>query len=136
MKRFDAVAFLSNLGKTQFKQVCLECGSKFSGNTNKKFCSADCKSIYHNKKRKAEAEEIGAIINILKSNRRILAEIAGDKSVKNMSEQQLLDRGYIFRYHTHRRINKGDSKEYIFCFDYGYLPLSNGWYTIVKAFKD
>lgn len=123
------------MASSRLNLICLECKSRFSGNSNKKFCSAACKNEYHNHRRKKEADEIGPVVNILKANRRILMEIADGKSVQNVSEQQLLDKGYVFRYHTHRRTNKGDNKEYIFCFDFGFLPLENGWYKVVKAFK-
>lgn len=126
------------MGKAILKVQCLnpECGNRFTGNTNKKFCSTACKNEYHNQKRKGEGKEISVIVNILKSNRRILEEVLGTNSVKNVSGQKLLDKGFVFRYHTHTRPNKGDDKEYIFCFDHGYLPLKSGWYKIVKGFKE
>lgn len=122
----------------QKRMTCLlpSCKNLFMGNENKKFCSLACKNAFHNEKRKTEQQEIGNVINILKSNRRILAAILGSNQVKKISEQRLLDKGFIFRYHTHRRINKGDNKEYIFCFDVGYVTHAAGWYTVVKAFKE
>lgn len=41
------------------------------------------------------------------------------KEVKSVKEQALPDNGFVFRYHTHNRINQGDQKAYIFCFEYG-----------------
>jgi hypothetical protein len=126
------------MAKSISKAVCAnpDCGKSFSGNDNKKFCSTACKNEYHNAKRKGENKEISTITNILKSNRRILEEVLGDHSIKNVSEQRLLDKGFVFRYHTHIRPNKGDEKEYIFCFDLGYIPLKSGWYKVVKGFKE
>lgn len=118
------------------KPKCLYCRKTFSGNDNKKFCSDGCKNNFHNNRRKLENKEISTVINALKSNRRIIMDILGDKSIKSVSGQRLLDQGFIFRYHTHRRTNKGDGKEYIFCFDFGYLPNGNGWYKLVKAYRE
>ena len=83
--------------KSISKAVCAnpDCGKSFSGNENKKFCSTACKNEYHNAKRKGENKEIGPITNILKSNRRILEEVLGDHSVKNVSTQRLLDKGFV-----------------------------------------
>ncbi len=126
------------MGKAITKAVCLNpgCGKAFTGNENKKFCSPTCKNEYHNAKRKEEHKEIGMIVNILKSNRKILEAFLEKNVVKNVSGQKLLDSGFVFRYHTHTRPNKGDDKEYVFCFDLGYLPLKSGWYKIVKGYKE
>lgn len=118
------------------KMQCIQCTKKISGNDNKRFCNDFCKNAFHNARRKKESKEIGDIITMLKTNRRIIAELLNDKEIKKVSAQRLLDKGFVFRYHTHRRINKGDNKEYIFCFDYGYIELPSGWYTILKAFKE
>ena len=63
-------------------------------------------------------------------------ELLSGEQKKKVAEQRMLDLGYIFRYHTHTRSNKGDGKEYVFCFDCGYLPLGNKWYKIVRAFSE
>jgi hypothetical protein len=118
------------------KIKCLRCPKLFSGNENKLFCSLECKNAYHNARRKQEAQEIGAVISILKTNRRIIGELLDGENIKKVRTQRLLDKGFIFRYHTHTRVNKGDSKEYIFCFDVGYLQLSADWCTIVRAFRE
>jgi hypothetical protein len=118
------------------KQVCQQCAKSFSGNENKKFCGDKCKNDHHNRRRKIESLEIGDVVNILKVNRRVLAELLGDQATKKVSAQRLMDKGFNFHYHTHHRVNKGDAKEYIFCFDYGYLQLPSGWYMIVLGFKE
>ncbi len=124
------------MNETIEKMACVRCGKKISGNDNKKFCNDFCKNAFHNSRRKKESREIGDIIGILKTNRRIIAGLLNGLEIKKVSGQRLLDKGFIFRYHTHRRINKGDGKEYIFCFDYGYLELASGWYTLVRGFKE
>lgn len=114
---------------------CQQCGKPLRGNENKKFCDDFCKNKFHNTKRKKENEDIGKIITILKDNWRILGEVLDGKQVQNVSERALQDSGFVFRYHTHSRINKGDDKEYIFCFNYGYRRLNNGWYQVVVEIK-
>jgi len=114
------------------KQKCLLCKKTFSGNANKRFCSIEHKNAYHNTVRKKETAQIGKIITILKNNRRILEKALNKKEVVSVKEQSLLDEGFLFKYHTHNRVNQGDGKEYVFCFEYGYLRKDNGWCTIVK----
>lgn len=121
---------------TTTKMNCIFCQKIIRGNENKKFCSNACKNSFHNAKRKQEMRQIGAIINILRTNRNILAKLLRDRETLKLSSQRLLDQGYIFRYHTHRRVNKGDGREYIFCFDYGYTELNSGWHMIVKRFTE
>lgn len=116
--------------------ACLQCQKPLNGNDNKKFCAYTCRNAWHNARRKHESKEIGRVINILKTNRRIMNELLAGGQKKNVAEQRLLDLGFIFRYHTHTRSNKGDGKEYVFCFDCGYLPLGNNWYMIVRAFSE
>lgn len=118
------------------KVKCARCPELFVGNENKIYCSDKCRNIVNNARRKAENLQIGGIITKLKTNRRIIQELLDDKEIKNVPAQRLLDKGFVFNYHTHIRTNKGDSKEYIFCFDYGYLALPSGWYKILKAFKN
>ena len=101
------------------KIKCLWCGIPISGNENKRFCSAGHKNAYHNARRKKETGQTGKIITILKNNRRTLEALLEGKEVKSVKEQTLLDNGFVFRYHTHNRINQGDQKAYIFCFEYG-----------------
>jgi hypothetical protein len=46
-------------------------------------------------------------------------------------QQKLLDKGFVFKYHTHTYKNKKE-QVYFFCYDYGYLPLENNWLLVVK----
>lgn len=126
----------STMLELQTGTMCVQCGKRLTGNDNKRFCNEYCKNSFHNGIRKKESREIGEIITILKTNRRIIADLLDGLEIRKVSAQKLLDKKFVFRYHTHRRVNKGDGKEYIFCFDYGYLELSPGWYSILHAFKE
>lgn len=114
-------------------RTCLVCPTPISGNDNKKFCSDKCKNAYNNSRRKQETGQIGRVISILKNNRRTMETLLDGKSVTNVKEQAMLDSGFVFRYHTHTRVNQGDQKEYLFCFEYGYHRKDNGWCTLVKG---
>ena len=70
--------------------------------------------------------------NALSKNRRILEEMLpeGEEMVKT-TQEKLLQKGFLFKYITHLYTTK-QGKTYYYCYEYGYLPLDNDWYLIVK----
>lgn len=47
----------------------------------------------------------------------------------------MVDEGFNFKYHTHKWVNQEGGKEYVFCFQYGYLRKDNGWCMRVEGKK-
>ena len=70
--------------------------------------------------------------NALSKNRRILEELLpeGEETAKT-TQDKLLQKGFLFKYVTHLYTTKA-GKVYYYCYDYGYLPLDNEWYLIVR----
>ncbi len=69
------------------------------------------------------------IIGILKKNRKILKDLNPDGKV-TVKGQKLEEKGFNFKYFT--KIYKTKTGNvYYFCFEYGYLPLENNFYTLV-----
>lgn len=70
--------------------------------------------------------------NALSKNRRILEELLpeGEETAKT-TQDKLLQKGFLFKYVTHLYTTK-TGKTYYYCYDYGYLPLDNDWYLIVR----
>jgi hypothetical protein len=116
---------------------CLECGDPVGkGRIDRKFCSVECKNKFHNKEAYAEKIETARIKKILNRNRKILKKIAGRKDADKISKERLLKEGFEFDYHTHFIISKVKSYQYIFCFDYGYRPITGTeFFKVVKGFK-
>jgi hypothetical protein len=56
---------------------CKMCKSSFEGRSDKIFCSANCKAIYHVKLKKVTNEATDLIDKILHRNRSTLLEIMG-----------------------------------------------------------
>jgi hypothetical protein len=72
------------------------------------------------------------INNALAKNRRIMQTILpADKDTAKVTRDQLLLKGFSFTYFTHIYTTK-TGKQYVYCYDYGYLPLENDWFLIVK----
>ena len=51
------------------------------------------------------------------------------------NKDKLMRLGFQFKYFTHVYTTK-TGKIYYYCYDYGYLPLDNDWYLIVKKKED
>ena len=65
-------------------------------------------------------------------NRRILESLLPDhEKMTKASREKLHLLGFQFKYMTHTYTNK-NRNTYFFCYEYGYLPLENDCYLIVK----
>jgi len=110
---------------------CLECSKPLKGRVDKKFCDDYCRNSYNNKLQSESSTYVRQVNVILKKNRKILEELLGQENMVKQPKVRFSDKGFQFRYHTHQYANKkGDI--YYFCYEYGFLPLENEWYLIVK----
>ena len=113
-------------------KTCQACNKSIRGRTDKKFCDDYCRNAFNNKIKADSNNTVRNINNALRKNRRILQELLpiNEKMIKTNMEK-LLERGFLFKYITHTYTNpKGNV--YNFCFEYGYLPLENNSFLIVK----
>ena len=120
------------------KKNCQWCGKALKGRIDKKYCDDYCRNNFNNrqKTRSGSGNCIRRINSILLKNRRVLESIvgAGDETAK-ATKEKLLELGFQFRYFTHSYITES-GKTYCYCYDYGYLPLGNDWYLVVKMKKE
>jgi hypothetical protein len=118
-------------GTVTISPTCLTCGKPLRGRTDKKFCDAGCKNEHNNRLQHEEREAIKAIDRVLKHNRRVLKQWLGANHHKVVSMAELMQSGLRFDYYTHHHTNQRD-EQYVFCYDYGYLPLIRGKCLLVK----
>lgn len=111
------------------KKQCLECGDTMIGRADKKFCSAQCRSSYNNKLNSDANKLVRNINNILRKNRRILVELNPDGKAR-VHKDKLTARGFNFNYFTNIYQTKSGNT-YYFCYDYGYLPIKDDFFTLV-----
>ena len=111
------------------EKVCLECGGKITGRSDKKFCSDQCRVAYNNKLNRDETAYMNNVTNILRKNRRVLMELNLTGKTK-VNRDKLNDKGFDFNYFTSQYKTK-DGSVYNFCYEQGYLPLENNWYLVV-----
>ncbi len=113
-------------------KTCLFCEKPVKGRSDKKFCDDYCRAAYNNELKSAVNNNIRNVNHALGKNRRILESLLPEgEATAKASRDKLIEKGFQFKYHTHIYNTKTD-KTYFYCYEYGYLPLENNWYLIVK----
>lgn len=115
---------------------CLSCGKPLKGRIDKKFCDDYCRNNYNNqqKAKGSHSSLIRNINNALIKNRKILESVLGKGETAKTNKDRLVEIGFQFKYSTHTYTTQA-GKTYFYCYDYGYLPLENDWFLIVKKEK-
>ena len=113
-------------------KACLFCKKPVKGRSDKKFCDDYCRAAYNNDLKSAANNYIRNVNNALGKNRRILESLLSEgEATTTVSQHKLIEKGFQFKYHTEQLITK-NSNNYFFCYEYGYRPLENNRYMIVK----
>lgn len=111
---------------------CGECGKFLKGRVDQKFCNSICRNAYHNRRNSFYNNLIRSINLILRNNRKILEDLLPKgRSTAIVSRNELIIRGYDFRYHTHRQTNR-QGNTYCFCYELGILPIDPGKVRILR----
>lgn len=113
-------------------KTCINCGKIVKGRSDKKFCDDYCRNNFNNQQKAVETNLMRNIINAIRKNRNILQAILGNEEMTKTTKERLLAKGFQFKYHTHTYDNKKGGI-YFYCFEYGYLPLDNDWFLVVKT---
>ena len=113
-------------------KTCINCGKIVKGRSDKKFCDDYCRNNFNNQQKAVETNLMRNIINAIRKNRNILQAILGNEEMTKTTKERLLAKGFQFKYHTHTYDNKKGGT-YFYCFEYGYLPLDNDWFLVVKT---
>lgn len=105
------------LKSTSTHALCLFCKSEIAGRADKKFCTAQCKAQFNNRKKNKEEESIQNINRILRKNRNILRDInnSGHSGTQQEALQQM---GFDFRFYTHQMSENNIT--FNFCYEWGY----------------
>lgn len=111
------------------KKKCIECDEDMRGRQDKRFCSDQCRSAYHNKQNSDQTNFVRNINNILRKNRRIL-ETFNPKGKANVHKDKLRDEGFKFAYFTNKYITQKGAV-YHFVYEQGYIERENGYLTLV-----
>jgi predicted nucleic acid-binding Zn ribbon protein len=112
-------------------KYCICCEKQVRGRTDKKFCCDACRNNYNNRLKAETTNLVRNINHALTKNRRILEGFLRDDKATKVSASNLLHNGFQFKYFTHQYINK-KGNTYCFCYDFGYLPVDNNCYLLIK----
>lgn len=112
-------------------KLCMDCGEKIKGRSDKKFCNDQCRNNFNNKQNSEEKEMVRKVNSILKRNRKILAQSIPAEGKTKITKTRLIEKGFSIRYHTHTYITQKGSV-YNFCYEFGYLVLDGDWLMLVK----
>ena len=118
--------------KQKEDKTCLLCNKVLKGRSDKKFCDDYCRAAYNNDLKSVSNNFIRNVNNALGKNRRILENLLPDsEATAKASRDKLIEKGFQFKYLTNIHKTK-NGHTYYYCYEYGYLPLENNWFLIVK----
>lgn len=114
------------------ERQCLDCGKTLRGRVDKKFCDDYCRNNFNNRQNSDQTNYVRKVNNILRKNRRILADLLAEKEdFVKVRKEKMTELGFLFTYHTHTYLTQ-KGQTYWYCYEYGFLPLEQDWVLIVK----
>lgn len=123
---------LFNMIPQLLSRTCMACNKPVRGRSDKKFCDDYCRNAFNNQLKAGNNNYVRNINNCLRKNRRILESLLpGGEETARVNRDRLQQEGFFFKYITHTYTNK-KGNTYSFCYDYGYLPLENDWFLLVR----
>ena len=101
------------------RRMCPVCGATIKGRSDKKFCSAKCRSINQYEKRQKSEVFYFKVDRQLKINRKLLKKY-NRSGYTTIRKTVLIEEGFDPKFFTHYWKNqKGDI--YLFVYEYGFL---------------
>jgi hypothetical protein len=111
-------------------KACPECGDSVQGRIDKKFCSDMCRNSHNNRIKGSRSIYYRDVNSSLRKNYRILEELIPEETAK-ASKAKMLQKGFNFSYYTNVYTTRKGAN-YYYCYEYGYLPIDNDYYFLVK----
>lgn len=110
-------------------RICLDCGEKLRGRSDKKFCNDQCRNNYNNRLNRETNIYVRNIHNLLRRNRKILLELFESGKTK-VHRDALIISGYSFGFFTHM-VEPERGPVCWYCYEYGFSELENDYIRIV-----
>jgi len=107
------------------ERVCLDCGAKLLGRSDKKFCSDQCRNNYNNRLNRDQNNYVRNVHSQLRRNRKILSDLL-DSGHHHIHRDALIAQGYNFTFFTHL-VETPDRARWSYCFEYGFREAEKGY---------
>ena len=111
-------------------RVCLDCGDKIRGRSDKKFCSDQCRNNYNNRQNREINQYVRNIHSLLRKNRKILSDLY-DAGKMRVHKDALLVSGYSFGFFTHV-VEPENGPVFWYCYEYGFSEPEDEYIKLVK----
>ncbi len=113
------------------ERVCLDCGARLLGRSDKKFCSDQCRNNYNNRLNRDQNNYVRNVHAQLRRNRKVLADLF-DAGHHRIHRDALLAQGYNFTFFTHL-VETREGLRWSYCFEYGFREAETGYLELMKS---
>ena len=113
------------------ERVCLDCGARLLGRSDKKFCSDQCRNNYNNRLNRDQNNYVRNVHAQLRRNRKVLADLF-EAGHHRIHQDALLAQGYNFTFFTHL-VETRDGLRWLYCFEYGFRESGTGYLELMKS---
>ena len=113
------------------EKLCLDCGAKLLGRSDKKFCSDQCRNNYNNRLNRDQNNYVRNVHAQLRRNRRILSGLYEDGHHR-IHRDALVAQGYNFTFFTHL-VETKEGLQWSYCFEYGFREAGRGYLELSKC---
>ena len=113
------------------ERVCLDCGARLLGRSDKKFCSDQCRNNYNNRINRDQNNYVRNVHAQLRRNRKILADLLDDGHHR-IHRDALIAQGYSFTFFTHL-VETPEGLRWAYCFEYGFREAERGYLELRRS---
>lgn len=107
------------------ERVCLDCGARLLGRSDKKFCSDQCRNNYNNRLNRDQNNYVRNVHAQLRRNRKILSDLL-EAGHERIHRDALIAQGYNFTFFTHL-VETQEGVRWFYCFEYGFRESGKGY---------
>ncbi len=113
------------------ERVCLDCGARLLGRSDKKFCSDQCRNNYNNRLNRDQNNYVRNVHAQLRRNRKVLSDLFEDGHHR-IHRDALFALGYNFTFFTHL-VETSEGQRWSYCFEYGFRETGEGYLELMKS---
>lgn len=113
------------------ERVCLDCGARLLGRSDKKFCSDQCRNNYNNRLNRDQNNYVRNVHAQLRRNRKILSDLYEDGHSR-IHRDALIAQGFNFTFFTHL-VETREGLRWSYCFEYGFRESDKGYLVLQKS---